>query len=137
MDLGKLIKPKERTLTKEFYPDFPVTLRYIPLAKRRRDLERAETTVMRGGRPDNRNTVSALEQLTAEMIKDWQLPDAVAVKLLEVEPEDLAGVAEIPCTPENKLALIRNVDAFSTWVLQNATVLEDFRAQELEAEIKN
>jgi len=137
MDLNKLIKPKLRTLWFEYCPGFDVQVRYIPLAERSRALEGTDRVVMKGGKLQQDGLTPALETLTADMIVGWKLSPEAAVKVLEVEPEDLVGVTEIPCTPENKLAMIRNCSGFGLRVSNVATVLENFRAAEVKEETEN
>jgi hypothetical protein len=137
MDLNKLIKPKSRTLWFEYCPGFDVQVRYMPLAERAAALEGSDRVVLKGGKLQQDGLTAALESLTAAMIVNWKLPAAVAVKLLEVEAEDLGGATEIPCTEENKLALIRNASSFGLRVNNVATVLENFRAAEVKEETEN
>lgn len=138
MELRKLLKRQERTVCFEFVPGFEVKVRYMPLPDRVRVMEGGNSrNVIKDGKVQSQGLNKAVESLTAGMIVDWQLPAAVAVRLLEIDPAGLAGVETIPCTEDNKLLLIQEVSGFGMAVNNVASVLENFRAEELQAEVEN
>jgi hypothetical protein len=47
------------------------------------------------------------------------------------------GLHEVPCEPDNKLYLIRQVHGFALFLQNNATEAANFQAKELEEQAKN
>lgn len=137
-NIDKFVKDKERRVWAEYCPDFEVQLCYLSLPERTKAFEKANRTVLRGGLLQQDGVRKAVEANTVRMIGDWHLPVRVLAQLIEVEVEDLGDPeAMVPCTEANKLTLMRRAGDFGNWVNNLATVLENFRAEEVRAEVEN
>jgi len=112
-----------------------IELRYESPAETRMRAERCTEIV--NGR-ERANNEKAMEEF-AGLIISWRgLTLGKASELMNLElPADADLTAGVPCTKENKLALIVEAWGFENWVGQKCTSLADFVAAKREAERKN
>jgi hypothetical protein len=72
------------------------------------------------------------------IIKDWEgMTVTVLRQLLPIKGELEDTGESLPCTTENKLALISHSAAFDTWVANMASDVTKFNAEKKDSEIKN
>ena len=130
-------RKRERTVWARFQ-GIDVELIYVDLEGLNRCLERAKKTTWVKHQPVREVDTEALADEIGRLIKDWKgfdLATAAGMLPIEVEAgEDLT--AEVPCTAENKRAMLLGCYGFADWVQATVTDLAVFRAGELEAEKK-
>lgn len=141
MDLKNLLKAQPTEITVEYLPGFRVTLAYIGLPELERALD-GRHLIAKGGKVRDQDGVNgALRSAMVRAIKNWEgLDKDILLQLnLDLDPTALEamGDAELPCTNENKVVLLRNDAIFMRWVQDLSTEIKTMRELEVTEQAKN
>lgn len=149
IDLTGFMAVEKDMIYEAEFPDtgsgFFVSLRYMPPDEIRRiSQEAASKILVKGGQIESQQDAS-LETEVARRIVSWRglTPERAASFIAGLKVEALRaalesdGMAEVPCTDQNKLLLVRKGRGFLPFVDRTATSVENYQEKRLEAEIKN
>lgn len=136
MNIAELKKKKmpEGWFTFDSKTGVEVKLGYLSPANYRRRLESCSEVV--NGR-ERMNEEKILEA-TAELILDWRgMTLSKVAELVSIDIPEGQENEVVPCTKENKLAIIKDAWGFKEFINETVIKLGDFVAAERESERKN
>lgn len=139
MDLKNYIEQNSAELTawKEF-KGLSVLLKYEDRVAFQRNLERCKKTEWKRHQKAEAFDDKRLVAYLATLVKDWQgLTLGKLAGLIAITVSDDDRDQQIPCTPENTIAMLRHAYDFDNFVMDAVTDLQQFRSEKLGGEIKN
>lgn len=146
MNISDYLRPGSELVCETEYPEgsgWRLTVRYLPPDEMRRLTAEAaaQGLTLKGGRVVPRDDKDALAVSVARQITGWRglTPEVAAGLVAELDVGRLKadGVTEIPCTDEIKLLMVRKAQGLLQHIDRAATAVENYRADNLEQEIKN
>ena len=140
MDLSKLIAEKRKGLTTwvTFADCFDIELVYTERRELERMVEKSKKTVWKRHQQVEDYDDERFNQQLARKIADWK--DLTLGKLAGLTNIDIAGSDPnqvIPCTAENKVALLNEIYGLNTFVRDTIMDIAVFREQKQEGRRKN